>query len=419
MMKRSITAMFLVTSVMALKANASVWEATEKWDMAHEARFGQWIKTMSPDVFSNPSSKYYGIATDCADAAYTLRTIFAYENRLPVKFQNNERMSNTSNAYDSIANEWERVKRFIRRLNYDTGTYSLPGDTYPVAINRSNIRAGIMFVHASSGADVPVTYRAGHVYYLQDVRENGQIKYISSTVPQAVRELGVRIGIQFAPQEKSSGYRAWKWPDSNDRPGYSEEQYAMGGWRAKAYGDGELWDRWQEAVQSRIRTRHVTPQEEFLGSAENLRSALRERASAVMRGWNLYRKNYQSGTCMNISDYDDHSTPTRDVKIQNELQNFEAAAKKWVLSDYKAMKQSFFDTEETRLQRLYNSFQVEVISGRRLGFTTLYDLFMTTKVLEISEPEHSPEVRWGLQSQGRWVCPHRAKQYRGGHLVAQ
>lgn len=416
MKKFAVSALLMMTASLA---QASVWDATETWNMAHEARFGQWIKEMRPDVFSNPSSRYYGISTDCADAAYTLRTIFAYENKLPVRFQNSDRLSNKSDAFDNVANEWDRVKAFIRRLNYDTGTYSIPSDTYPVAINRANVRPGTMFVHASSGNNVPITYRSGHVYYLQDVRDNGQIKYISSTVPAAVRELGVRIGIQFAPQEKNSGYRAWKWPDSDERPGMSEEQFAMGGWRAKAYGDAELWDSWQEAIQSRLRSRRISPQEEFQGSSENLRSALRERASAVQRGWAVYRSKYQFGTCMNESDYDDHSTPTRDVKIQNELQNFEAAATKWIRSDAKAMRQSFFDSEETRLKRVYDAFQIEVVQGRRVGFSHLYDLFMTTKVLEISEPEHSPEVRWGLQNQGRWVCPQRAKQYRGGHLVQQ
>lgn len=409
-----VGACILATSMVA---QAGVWQATQKWDSSQEARFGQWIKSIPADVFSNSKSKYYGISTDCADAAYTLRTIFAYENKLPVKFRNDPKLANTTADFDSIGNEWERVRKFIGRVNYNTGTYSLPSDTYPVAIRRNFVIPGTMFVHASSGNDVPITYRSGHVYYIQDVRDNGQIKYISSTVPQAVRTLGVRIGIEFAPQETGSGYRAWKWPDSNERPGYSEEQFQIGGWRAKAYGDVNLWDRWQEAVQSRLRTRGISAEEQFRAASQNLRSALMERVSAVQRGWNVYNRNYRGQGCMNEGDYDDHSTPTRDVKIQNELQSFEAAAKKWVRSDSGAMKESFWDNEETRLNRAYENFRIEVIPGYNLNFRDLYPVFMTKKVLEISEPEHSPEVRWGIENQGRWVCPHRAKQYKGGHLV--
>ena len=374
-------------------SQASVWSTTSSWSESSEQEFGQWIANLRPDVFSNPKSRYYGIATDCADAAYALRTIFAAEHGLPVNFQGS--FSNSSTRFDSEPTELARVKQFIKWINTSTGTASLAKDTYPVAINSSTIRPGVLFVHAAtSNPSVSITYRSGHVYYLQDVNtENGLITYISSTVPAAVRTLNLKYGITFAPQDTSSGYRAWKWSDSTQRPGQSDEQYRIGGWKPGAYGDQDLWVKWQEAVQSRLRSRPLAANERSEVATMNLRSVLQQRVSAVKTAWLYYKKHYGGKGCMNATDYENYSTSTRDVKIQEALVDFQ---------------QSSGGSSD---------FEFEVAPGYSQSFTQLYQTFMSHKVLEISEPEHSPLVRWGVQDQGAWVCPQRAKQYKGGEQI--
>lgn len=387
-----------------IPGRAAVWETTRAWSAQAEAEFGEWIRTVPLDIFNNPRSRYDGIATDCADAAYALRIIFAWERGLPVRFQNSDEFSNRTSKFDSERDGLARLKKFIHHVRRSTSTSTLVRDTYPVEISRAFIRPGAMFLHASSGAGVPVTYRSGHVYYLRDVRENGMITYVSSTVPTMIRDLAPRMGIQFAPLERNSGYRVWAWPDSSARPGSSEMQFSLGGWRPKSYGDGQLWMNWQEAVQSRIRTRRITVEENFEAASQNLRSALVERARAVRKGWEVYQRKYRAGSCMSDKDYDDHSTPTRDVKIQSELQLFQNAARKLAGAG-------------PRLNEIYRSFRIEVLPGVSINFLEAWEAFMTIRALEISEPEHTPLVRWGLEKQGRWPCPHRAKQYVGGDQI--
>ena len=396
MFRKALTAsVFALTLLSMRSAHASAWETTRAWDSESEQAFSDWIAKTPASIFSNPASKYTAIATDCADAAYALRIIFASENGLPVNFQGT--YSNTTTQFDGTPAGVARVKKFINWVNRNTGTESIARDTYPVAITPEYIRPGTLFVHAAtSNKNVSITYRSGHVYYLQNVdRENGLITYISSTVPAAVRSLSLRYGISFAPQETTSGYRVWKWSDSNSRPGQSDEQYHLAGWHPGAYGDVNLWDRWQEAIQSRLRSRPINGNEKLQISKQNLDSVLRQRVTAVRSAWAFYQKRYGGQGCMNSTDYENYSTSTRDVKVQEALEDFRSAAR----------------GEGT------DGYQFQISADMTVGFNELYQTFMTKRVLEISEPEHSPQVRWGLQDQGAWVCPQRATQYVGGNQI--
>lgn len=389
---RRILPVFLFL-VIAQSASAAVWPTTNRWSMAYEEKFSEMIAQVSMGVFTDPNSAWKGISTDCADAAYTLRVIFAARNGLPVNFSG---LSNETSQFDSISDSTQRVRRFITAVNLATNTRTIVNDTYPIAINRRAIRAGALFVHPEGGASVHITYRPGHVYYLRDVADNGVITYFSSTVPAMVRNMDVRYGISFAPYYRTSGYRAWKWPDSSERPNYSEEQYSMAGWSANQFGNWELADRWQAAIQQRLASRGATDYERMDAAAKNAMSAIRSRATIVQAGWRVYQSRYGGQGCMSAADYDGYSTPTRDVKIQEELQNFRTYAQR-----------------AGGLAQASARYRVEILPGYTVSINDLWDAFMSRKVLAVSEPEHSPEVRWGLAEQGQWPCPHRRKQYRG------
>lgn len=413
-LRRTLIVFALISG--ATTAHGAAWTTTRQWTNADEERFSQFIATLPLNYLNKGDHPYSGIPTDCADAAYTLRTIFAAQNGLPVSFSTfNGTLTNETTAFDGIADPVKRVRKFIAKLNYDTNTQTLAKDSYPIAIRRGVVRPGTMFLHPQGSSEVPLTYRPGHVYYIQTVRDNGIIKYISSTVPAAVRDLNPRNGVIFAPMGKDGGYRAWKWPNTAERPNQSEEQFQIGGWREKSYRDGSVWSSWQDAVVSRLRTRLPTPKEAVDAEWENLENVVNGRIQAVSAGWNFYRKNYAAGQCTNEADYDSYSTSTRDVKVQVELQNFAAAAQKYVYSQ----PGGFFTNYEKKLQEFYRQFQFTVAPGVTIDINNLRDAFLTTKVLAISEPEHSPEVRWGLKDQGRWVCPHRAKNYHGGEQAGQ
>jgi hypothetical protein len=417
----------------AITAQAAVWETKNEWNEAYEREFSQAIKSLPLNIFSNPQSKWKGLPTDCADAAYALRVIFAYDRKLPVKFRGHHGkfitndMTDFDNAQPPAGStedvETFRVKRFIRHVNYYTDTITLVKDSYPVEINRLRVRPGTMFLNPKGGKDVPITHRSGHVYYVADVRHNGVVKYVSSTVPILVRDLMPRYGVTFAPMGETGGFRAWKWPhisDNEKQPGESLEQFTkrFGGWQPKGYRNFDLWSSWQNAVRAKIRIDTAeTPEEDFQLQLENVRVMVKDRALVVKRAWEAYKKS--GSQCMDQGGYDNWSTSTRDVRLQVELQYLHDSATKYVNATQGSWNWDTAGALQQFLRKL--RFQVMDDDGRGrpvvLDFTDLWDAFHTEKVLAISEPEHSPLVRWGLETQKRWPCPQRAKAYVGGELV--
>jgi hypothetical protein len=73
-------ALLLGVFLFSLPSFSAVWQTTRQWTSADEARYSNWVEqSFRRDIFSSPSSRYYGMQTDCADMAYTMRAIFAFE----------------------------------------------------------------------------------------------------------------------------------------------------------------------------------------------------------------------------------------------------------------------------------------------------------------------------------------------------
>lgn len=410
-MKRLMICLFGSLIFGAASADAAVWTTKRAWTDQDEVRFGEFIRTLPLNYLDKGTHPFANIPTDCADAAYALRIVFSFQNGLPFEATLFDgKITNESARFDDVADEVQRVRKFIQLVRNGTNTRSLIEDSYPIAIRRGVVRPGTMFLHPQGSSKVPLTYRAGHVYYIQSVGQNGIIRYVSSTVPAAVRSLNARNGIVFAPMTEEGGYRAWKRPGAKAQANESLEQFRLGGWKANSYRDGSLWTRWQDAIVARLAVRAATPEEDLAAKRENLEGVVRERIKVVREGWAFYRKNYAAGQCMSARDYDAHSTPTRDVKVQIELQDFEAAANRFVDSRFNWSRAS-------ALRKVYAQSQFEVMPGLTIDVAQLKIAFLSDRVLAVSEPEHAPEVRWGLAEQGKWPCPDRRKAYHGHDTV--
>lgn len=401
-----LTALF-TSLVAAPAAHADVWESKRQWDDQADEEFGQWIKQLPMDVFTSSSSAYKGIATDCAKAVYTLRMIFAYEHGLPVNFTGGgQGLSNDNKAFDQYPEGLPRLLKFMAFVRSKVDTRTLVRDSYPIKINRQFVRSGAIFLNPAN-KDAPITYQAGHVYYIQDVYENGMVRYFSSTVPIAIRDLQPHIDITFAPFGKTGGFRAFKRPYSNEEPGFDDaDQFSLAGWYPNGWRDGNLWVRWAKAIRRRLQLRAATVEEELNAKIENVDGYIKERTHLVERSWHVYETRYHGQACMSASDYDSYSTPTRDVKIQNELVDLKIAAVNYLTARTGTWSQQ-------ALESLFARYHWQVIPGQSVDLNHLWTTFETRVVLAISEPEHSPEVRWGLQSQDVWPCPQHKGQYKG------
>ena len=198
------------TLILSVSLNASVWNSTSRWNNEWEKKYREWVKNdLTPEIFTE--GKYKGISTDCADAVYTLRAIFSYENKLPFHFRNpnkyGERFTEKMHQFNRYTKSNDlRFKKFINWMHRLISTHSVPYDTYSPDLNRKTVNSGTLFLLFNS-----------HVFTIKELEPYGLPILYSSTVPRIIRSLEVDVQL-LAPDEDEfryglSGFRNWRWPN--------------------------------------------------------------------------------------------------------------------------------------------------------------------------------------------------------------
>jgi hypothetical protein len=320
--------LILTALIVYSTADASVWEATEQWNASWELQYSAWVKNQFNSNFF-VEGKWAGTPTDCADAVYFARLIFAYENHLPFAMKDptggGGLISNKMARFDGVVDEAKRLKTFMSYIEEMGSTETIPGDTYPVQIDRENVRPGSVWsrVRITAGnwwqkliGRGAVEGVAGHAEIVKEIKETGAIYLMGSTVPPKVRSLLLTSSFVFLPTDSSTGLRNWIWPQSyatprKDLPGYSREQFSIGEGR-----NGRNIDSWSQEVQKRLSSRNETKSEVLERISQDLCSLSRARIEIVSEGA-LYSK--KIGRCMNREEYESWSSPTRDLRIKISL----------------------------------------------------------------------------------------------------
>lgn len=239
MVGRNIVVLFSLYLI-AATAQAKVWESNQIWSADWELEYQVWVnKSLNTEIFRDGRTLLSGLPTDCADALYAIRALFAYENSLPfvinapdvLKSQMKTFGSDTS-IFDSISDEKKRVRAFINFLGDEVGAINLQKDTFPVAINQIN--SGILYLVEWKFLGMGKMNQ--HTYILKGFDSDHELIYYYSDAPRKVRKLDVnvkypRFSFGYAPY----GYRRWKHPEhlliaEKDIPaqaGYSLEQYEL------------------------------------------------------------------------------------------------------------------------------------------------------------------------------------------------
>ncbi|AFY02524.1 hypothetical protein Bdt_2844 [Bdellovibrio bacteriovorus str. Tiberius] len=242
-----------------------------------------------------------------------MRLIFAYENRLPFVIKDptysGARISNKMSRWDR-QREIERVRSFLNYIHETTSTRSLPGDTYPVAINRKAIRAGGVL------ATTAVNH---HSWTIKEILPIG--------VPYLVYNSVVGSHSGFTMQERKSwpnpnwvfegdfssssgaGFRYWRPASYLSRPvwkvpGYSTEQFQIS------------LSKWTKTLQSRLATQQEDDTSMILRLVENVCVGFKDRVSYVNEALS-YKRQYPS--CMSYEAFDIYSSPSRDERIFDDL----------------------------------------------------------------------------------------------------
>ncbi len=303
----------IIVLLMSISSFSAVWENENNWNLDWEKKYRQWVlEDFKSDIYSK--GKYKGIITDCADAVYAMRAIFAFENKLPFVISNtlggrSTTLHNETTAFDDIEDDKDRLKAFINNLGHIVGTLSLAHhDTFPVNVN--HISPGDSYVTVNPDS-------SRHAYIIKGILETGYFDLLSSTVPRGVRNLLRKFGSPTPLfSETPFGFRRFKWPEHLDsiepeiseELGYGLDQYEI----LERYGSGFF-----NQVTRIIRQRSETIKNEIERVLKNVENQLKSRVEIVKESIK-YQEEIE-GRCMSAAEYDSYSTPSRDKRIINAL----------------------------------------------------------------------------------------------------
>ena len=382
-----ITVHFFILSLMILvptpcpsqtldESPDQVWEVGDRrWTVEEEHRFEKWVdETITEDFFIR-----HKIPTDCADAVYAIRWIYARIEHLPAAATTSDGklMGHWSTDWKLLPrhSDWPQDKRFRAALHYmlsATWTGTLPHDTYPVRISPDSATPGTLLMTKS------------HVVMVGHVSLGGSqahpLQTWESMLPVKVRKLILRNF--FSPRPEStlhSGLVKFRWPvfendgweylPVKEHPFYSEEQYSPHFYE----GSGNF----VEAVAKRIDPIDYEPTEKMVNVMGTITRLLKERVSIVLAG---YQKCHKGG-CPEGSDlWEIHRTLDRDEMIV-------------LLMDHlsQIIELNHLDKELTR--KMMEAISIDISENRSVTF---YDVYQNCSWLS-PHPKDSIEARWGLK----------------------
>ena len=392
----------------AAQANAAVWTNTQQWSPANEQAYQNWVRIYwTKNVFNQPGP-LQGVILDCADAVYSMRLLYSYENKLPfgVKDPSSNRViSNDMSRFDNISDPDKRAHAFALYLYDILGTTSLAEDSYAVALNRSSVHSGV-FLKTDKGSH--------HSWTVRDLDRAGVPFLLFASRPAHTtlldRHYFPTMGFLWGQQDANGnpinanlqdngdpaaavGFRMYRYKEDLLKPeyqvpGYSTEQFSM---------KKILWSKY---AQRALQISAETPEElstRLLGEAckessdrtSVVQSALKAQAS---RG---------SSYCFNAVEYDDLSTPSKDSRARGVFDELK--------STFHRNSSSLSPATRAKVQAVVNATDNVNYCPIRISSSTTLTLGQSIQLSSkwSSNPNDTLRARWGLEGRSSHAssCP--------------
>jgi hypothetical protein len=394
-----ITSRHIVSAIMSSLSlfigtfvQAAVWETSQSWDAAWEGKYQSWVsREWDKNFFLRSGGLMQNAEVDCADAVYTMRAYFSARNGLPfaIKDPTTRRedavISNNMTKWDSLPSE-ERIRRFIRYLYSVGSTATLPNDSYPTAIDPVSLNSGSFIL----------TDRANHhSWTIRSFSQTGVPHLIFASRPAKpvlferkdfpstsfVFPNGIR-------PETHAGFRNFRHPHEIGRPvhevvGFSLEQYDF---PARNY---------MRNIQKRMQRVEETHEARVNRLLAEVCTGSQERVDAVR---SAARRNEELGSvCMSSTEFDDHSTPSRDARLKSAFEDLVAAfqdglSAKSLTSETQGKLQDIVSGNDTPI--VTRLCPIEISSGRLISLGHVFKA--VTNGLLSTNPHDTIFMRWGL-----------------------
>jgi hypothetical protein len=407
--------LLLLAMIFSNVVYASVWKDTQDWSLQYEDEFSNWMASsqVHQKIFSDHSSPYYGISSDCADTAYALRAIFAYEHSLPFVInnpsgsRNGKKISNRLSSWDSAGSPIKRLVAFINEVGESVGTDNLTRlDTFPVALNA--IRSGSIF---TVSARTKLGKEIHHTYNIKAINPIGTFDVIYGTQAGQASKLPLTRRpdreLENLPHDPW-GFRKFRWPEHLNQDlsvipkelGPSMEQFTL----AEKLGQLQFF----KYLKKIIATDAELPESRMSRNFKTLCAESQARIEYVNQGLNYLQK--INNRCMNFTEFDTYSTPARDdalidlfVKTQTAFMeiksdgNLDKVDPKWI-----EFSEIIFNKEILSPDRLLAFCPLNYRPGVTIDLATLWSRADSDKLS--SHPNDLVELRWGEQTTPATKC---------------
>jgi len=354
-----------------------LWEVGDRrWTVEEEQQFGKWVEeNITEDFFIR-----YRLPTDCADAVYAIRWIYARINHLPASAttRDGKFIGQWSRDWKDLPTdpEWHQDRRFraaLHYLNTNAWTGTLPSDTYPVCISSDSIAPGTLFFVKESHAGIIRRVSL-------DGSEAHPLQTWESSLPVKVQKLSLRYFFSPRPEaDVRSGLVRFRWPvlengrwkyhPIEEHPFYSEEQYDSG--FSKGYPD------FVEAVRKKIDPVDYDPRYKLIKVMGTLTRSLRERVPMVLAG---YERCQRGGCPEGSGPWEVHNTIGYDGMIV-------------LLMDHLSQIIESSPLDKKRVKGMMEAIPIEISENRSITF---YEVYQNNLWLS-PHPGDSIEARWGLR----------------------
>lgn len=399
----------LLAAAVPSPAAAAVWRATAAWDEAAEQRYSQWVERRFHADFFYRDSPYAGIATDCADAAYGMRIAFAFEQSLPFRIRRPDGpgfITQETGRFDHLPEGLPRLRAFMDWVMVQTGTGTLANDTYPVRIDREQIRPGIIYLGWRT-----------HAMQIVALEPTGVVRYLASTAPRAVRPMRAILGFPpMVPADPRAGghgdgFRRFRQPQDYGRP-----EHLLPGYGLEQFEQARHLQRETLAYYEWMQSRLAIAPEPVAQLARRTMFALcaitYDRANAVDEAQALLAELRRSGRRrMTAAEIDDHSTPTRDRLLLRAFEHLQEIAARPDWPAVSGRYRTFVDLLTGRLAPEHVGWVRESLLGwcdvGRLdgGPGRPMDLLEVRTRLQAgrmsADPQASRAERWGIAGESR------------------
>ncbi len=394
---------FIVCVLLISKSiSADVWSSGNNyWNGNWELKYQEWVaNNWKPDFFmSKLKPEYEHIPHDCADAIYLMRAVFSYENKLPFKIhylnKKDKYISNTMKTWDKLP-ENQRFRAFALFMNDRVGTRSLSNDSFPIEL--AQIKAGDLYVEPGT-----------HSYAITGITETGVTAIMSSTTPASPKHMiqlySYPFFIPHDPVGMSDGYRRFKWPRNIDRPfqqqpGFSNEQYQI------AQKVGLEYIPFTDVIAKKLQRREEPLEEKTMRLMHSLCSFAKERVNYVNDGLAYVERLRSEGkrSCMNATEYDYYSTPSRDTRLYRfftEINKIAYAGGGLTEDEVNAqvLARTIFHPElpDGLIKELDDFCGLAIYPNDNVKHINLRQLWEAMDARKVSSDPHAPfDNRWGL-----------------------